>query len=225
MTPPYGTSTVHSTPTAHGEAFTGSAALAPDAEDIASAPSPAYPATEHPESPRHGVGTAPIPLFHPAGSAPRETGRGQGGVRAGGFTRPGGMGRHGARESGPDGARALEPSADDGMDGRVEGRSEGRASRSANGASAATLGYEHVREPLRTEVRGALGPFIDSLREVFERDRGLASQSTSTRCGICYLHFAMTDLRYREDEGFYVCPGCAQTLGSSPLFMVRRQRR
>jgi hypothetical protein len=102
---------------------------------------------------------------------------------------------------------------------------EGRAPRAANGASAAALGYEHVREPLRAEVRGALGPFIESLREVFERDRGLASQGNSTRCGICYLHFTMTDLLYREDEGFYVCPGCAHTLGSAPLVMVRRQQR
>ena len=81
------------------------------------------------------------------------------------------------------------------------------------------------REPLRPGVRGDVGPLIEALHELFERDRAIASQGTSTRCGICYLHFARSDLDYREAEGFYVCAGCAKALGSFPLNMVRRQQK
>jgi hypothetical protein len=80
-------------------------------------------------------------------------------------------------------------------------------------------------EELRPEVRGAIGPLIDALHDIFERDRAVASQGTSTRCGICYLHYPLADLTYREAEGFYVCAGCAQAMGSTQLFMVRRQQR
>lgn len=238
MTPPHGT-LAHGTsslgaPSAHGdafadafgEAFTGSTALAPDVADAAPEPSSPSMGAQRAES-------TPIPLFPPATPAPRESDRAQGLGRSSGYGHPSGTsgigGRHGARASGVDGAsgadgpHALAP-ADDGAENHFDGRGNGRH-RSGNGASPAALGYEHVREPLRAEVRGALGPFIDSLREVFERDRGIASQGNTTRCGICYLHFSITDLLYREEEGFYVCPGCAQALGSSPLFMVRRQQR
>jgi hypothetical protein len=74
------------------------------------------------------------------------------------------------------------------------------------------------------DVRGEIGQLIDSLHELFERDRGIASQSDTTRCGICYLHFYAAELRYREEEGFYVCPSCDRALAHSRLVMIRRQQ-
>lgn len=78
--------------------------------------------------------------------------------------------------------------------------------------------------------RGYLGSFdfeamIDSLRELFAHDRQVASQQDSKRCGICYLYFTGEDLRYREEEGFYVCPACQQALGKQTLCMIRRQQK
>ncbi len=63
-----------------------------------------------------------------------------------------------------------------------------------------------------------------SLRELFEHDRQVASQSDATRCGICYLHFPVSELIYRE-EGFYVCPHCAQSLGNQHVPMLRKQQK
>ncbi|MGH2514284.1 MAG: hypothetical protein ACRDHP_01375 [Ktedonobacterales bacterium] len=80
-------------------------------------------------------------------------------------------------------------------------------------------------EPLRPEVRGEVGSLIDALHGIFEQDRSVASQGGTTRCGICYLHFALADLEYREVEGYYVCHACAHALGSNRLPMVRRQQR
>jgi hypothetical protein len=77
----------------------------------------------------------------------------------------------------------------------------------------------------RADVRGEVGSLIDSLRALFEQDRAIASQSGTTRCGICYLHFPASTLTYREDEGYYVCERCARDLRSSTLPMVRRQQR
>jgi hypothetical protein len=66
---------------------------------------------------------------------------------------------------------------------------------------------------------------ISSLRELFAQDRQVASQQDSTRCGICYLHFTVSELHYREEEGFYVCLNCERTLGKHILPMVRRQQK
>ena len=77
----------------------------------------------------------------------------------------------------------------------------------------------------RPDVRGEVGVLIDSLREVFTLDRTLASQGSSSRCGICYLHFPLAELVYREAEGFYVCQSCGQALGVARVNMVRRQQR
>lgn len=77
----------------------------------------------------------------------------------------------------------------------------------------------------RGDVRGDVGPLIDSLREVFVQDRAISSQGGSTRCGICYLHFPFSELEYREAEGYYVCPECKRALGPARLPMVRKQRR
>jgi hypothetical protein len=65
---------------------------------------------------------------------------------------------------------------------------------------------------------------VQSLHELFEQDRQIASQQDSTRCGICYLHFPISELRYRE-EGFYLCQDCSKTLGNHPLPMLRKQQK
>lgn len=80
-------------------------------------------------------------------------------------------------------------------------------------------------EPLHPEVRGEVGPLIDSLHDVFIQDRSVASQGGTTRCGICYLHFPIAELEYRDAEGYYVCARCARALGHTRLPMVRRQQR
>lgn len=66
---------------------------------------------------------------------------------------------------------------------------------------------------------------IQSLHELFERDRQIATQPESKRCGICYLYFSGNDLRYREEEGFYVCQGCERSLGKHRVPMLRRQQK
>lgn len=83
----------------------------------------------------------------------------------------------------------------------------------------------HERAPLRPETRGEVGSLIDELRALFEQDRTFSSQGGTTRCGICYLHFSLVELEYREAEGYYVCRACARSLGTSRLPMVRRQQR
>jgi hypothetical protein len=77
--------------------------------------------------------------------------------------------------------------------------------------------------------RGYTGQFdfeamLVSLRELFEHDRQVASQSAGTRCGICYLHFTLDELCYRE-EGFYTCPQCERTLGKRSMPMLRQQQK
>lgn len=74
------------------------------------------------------------------------------------------------------------------------------------------------------DVRGDVGPLIDSLRDLFERDREVASRGNAARCGICYLHFTLSELLYRDEEGFYVCPSCAKVLLHTRVMMVRRQQ-
>jgi len=84
------------------------------------------------------------------------------------------------------------------------------------------------REPEEERRKGTPGfelpQLIDALRQQFEQDRALASQSSSARCGICYLYYRQTDLFYREEEGFYVCKNCQRTLGNTKLKMLRRQQ-
>lgn len=77
----------------------------------------------------------------------------------------------------------------------------------------------------REDVRGVVGSLIDSLHELFSQDRTVASQGSVARCGICYLHFSLSELIYREAEGFYVCQSCARALGVGRIAMVRRQQR
>jgi hypothetical protein len=86
-------------------------------------------------------------------------------------------------------------------------------------------GNESAAPVENRDVRGDIGQLIDALHAIFERDRGIASQSDTTRCGICYLHFHAAELHYREEEGFYICLSCARALAQSRLMMVRRQQR
>jgi hypothetical protein len=84
--------------------------------------------------------------------------------------------------------------------------------------------------PVVSPGRSAGGPFevenlIASLKELFAQDRQIASQPDSARCGICYLHYTINDLKYREEEGFYVCPACERTLGKNTIPMLRRQQK
>ncbi len=82
----------------------------------------------------------------------------------------------------------------------------------------------HERRPAR-DVRGDVGTLIDSLHDLFAQDRVIASQGNATRCGICYLHFSLSELEYRAVEGYYICADCKRALGSTQLMMVRRQQR
>jgi hypothetical protein len=77
----------------------------------------------------------------------------------------------------------------------------------------------------RGDIRGSVGALIDSLKDVFARDRTIASQGGVARCGVCYLHFPTAELIYRDAEGFYVCSSCSQALGVIRVPMVRRQRQ
>jgi len=84
--------------------------------------------------------------------------------------------------------------------------------------------------PVISTGRATSGSFeidnlIASLRELFALDRQVASQGDSTRCGICYLHFTISSLTYREEEGFYVCQGCERALSKQKLPMLRRQQK
>jgi protein-arginine kinase activator protein McsA len=66
---------------------------------------------------------------------------------------------------------------------------------------------------------------ISSLRDLFAHDRQIASQQDGTRCGICYLYYTVSELHYREEEGFYVCSSCERALSKQVLPMVRRQHK
>ncbi|HZC07800.1 MAG TPA: TFIIB-type zinc finger domain-containing protein [Ktedonobacterales bacterium] len=77
----------------------------------------------------------------------------------------------------------------------------------------------------REDVRGSVGGLIDELHVLFTHDRSVASQGAVARCGICYFHFPVGELIYREAEGFYVCRACGRALGSERVAMVRRQQR
>ena len=86
-----------------------------------------------------------------------------------------------------------------------------------------------VSPSLEAECRASSDAFdfeqmVQSLRVLFEHDRQIASQPNSTRCGICYLHFPLGELQYR-DEGFYICLGCSHALGHQSMPMLHKQQR
>ena len=66
---------------------------------------------------------------------------------------------------------------------------------------------------------------LASLHELFEHDRQIASQGDATRCGLCYLHFVVSELHYREEEGFYVCQNCERILSKQKIPMLRQQQK
>jgi hypothetical protein len=84
---------------------------------------------------------------------------------------------------------------------------------------------ERERLAQRPEVRGAVGALIDDLRAVFQRDRAVASLPNCARCGVCYHYYVTSELEYREAEGYYICAGCRQLMGSARLPMIRRQQQ
>ena len=77
--------------------------------------------------------------------------------------------------------------------------------------------YHHLESP-------EFEYLIQSLRSLFEHDRQIASQSDTTRCGVCYLYFAVNELHYRE-EGFYVCAACEHAMGKQRISMLHRQQK
>ena len=77
----------------------------------------------------------------------------------------------------------------------------------------------------REDVRGPVGELIDALHDLFTHDRSIASQGGASRCGICYFHYPLGELVYREAEGFYVCQACERALGGARVPMARRQQR
>jgi hypothetical protein len=99
-------------------------------------------------------------------------------------------------------------------------RREIRASNATGALPAVSIG---------SSGRGYAGQFdfeamLVSLHELFEHDRQVASQADGTRCGICYLHFSLAELHYRE-EGFYTCADCERTLSKHSLPMLRQQQK
>ena len=111
---------------------------------------------------------------------------------------------------------------------------------SGSGTSGNSSSFVSRREMRATNTTGALPvistgrtytssfdieELIESLHELFALDRQTASQQDSTRCGICYMHFSVGSLVYREEEGFYICKNCERTLGKQKLPMLRRQQK
>jgi hypothetical protein len=159
-----------------------------------------------PFEPRPSAGGPEHTRARPA-SEPTETTRGNGSDRTG----------QGPSAGATDGA---------GDERRVTLSDGGDTTAEPGGSESEYDGYRHTQhEPVRPEVRGDVGPLIAALHEIFERDRGVASQGASARCGICYLHYPLAELAYRDDEGFYVCAACTKALGHSQVFMVRRQQK
>lgn len=70
-----------------------------------------------------------------------------------------------------------------------------------------------------------LTAMLDSLREMFVRDRANGSRGDAARCGVCYLTYSQAELTFREDDGLYLCRDCSNALGNQHLPMLRRQRR
>jgi len=115
------------------------------------------------------------------------------------------------------------------------GSDNGSGASNSNGSS-----FVHRREvrasndtgmlPIVTTSRNYAGSLeldklIASLKELFAQDRQTASQQDSTRCGICYMHYSVSELCYRDEEGFYVCKGCERALSKTNIPMLRRQQK
>ena len=114
--------------------------------------------------------------------------------------------------------------------------SSGSSSNSSSFVSRRDIRASHVTgalpvvsspSPVKTYSPGSFDfeAMLVSLHELFEHDRQVASQQDSTRCGICYLHFSLSELHYRNEEGFYVCAGCERALGKQTISMLRQQQK
>lgn len=102
-------------------------------------------------------------------------------------------------------------------------RREARAGNST-GALPALGSTPETERTISTSGSYEFDYLINSLHDLFERDRQIASQSDATRCGICYLYHTVSELHYRE-EGFYVCEGCERALGKHTMPMLRKQQK
>lgn len=115
-----------------------------------------------------------------------------------------------------------------GPNGRELGNSSSFVSRREMRASNVTGAFPTISSTLGAErIYTSSFEFehlIQSLRELFEHDRQVASQQDSTRCGICYLFFPVSALHYRE-EGFYTCEACAHALDKQHIYMLRKQQK
>lgn len=93
-------------------------------------------------------------------------------------------------------------------------------------ASPMTGALPIIKTPERSTIVGFdFEQMITSLHDLFEHDRQIASQPDSTRCGLCYLHFIVSELHYREEEGFYICQNCERALGKQKVPMLRHQQK
>jgi len=113
---------------------------------------------------------------------------------------------------------------------------------SGSGASSNSSSFVSRREIRASNVTGALPPIgttgverghtgtfdfeqmLQSLHDLFEQDRQIASQPDASRCGICYLYFPVSELHYR-DEGLYMCQRCERALGKQAMPVIRKQQK
>lgn len=113
---------------------------------------------------------------------------------------------------------------------------------SGSGATHNSNSFVSRREVRASNATGALPPLgsastersytgsfdfeqmLQSLHDLFEKDRQIASQQDSTRCGICYLYYPLSELHYRE-EGLYMCQHCEQALGHQSMPVIRKQQK
>ena len=124
------------------------------------------------------------------------------------------------KDSQHDQYRSMKRDADE---DKKKGISGSEAPQRAPGARSGSEGSDRPERDGQSRVD--LVQLIEALRQQFEQDRALASQTGSARCGICYLYYRQADLVYREEEGFYICKSCQRSLGNGKIKMVRRQQR
>lgn len=114
------------------------------------------------------------------------------------------------------------PGSGNGASGNSSSFGSRREARANNGT-----GMLPTVSPLQGRVYSGSSEFENmllELHELFEHDRQVASQSDARRCGICYLHFLVSELHY-HDEGFYACRRCERALGKQQLPMLRTQQK
>ena len=111
-------------------------------------------------------------------------------------------------------------------DGGASSNGHSSVNRREARASHSTGALPIIKTPERNTGSGFdFDSMLESLHELFEHDRQIASQSDATRCGICYLHFQVSELHYRDGEGFYACKSCEQAIGRHTIPMLRHQQK